>query len=182
VTTTATTPPTSAPAPAPIPAAGTAPELQGISHLGLTVANLDRAVEFWCSVMGFRLLLHEDEFCMVWHPAATMAIGLTAHGGSAVGPFDEQHVGLDHLALAVADVETLQSWADRFAELTVPHSPITETDAGHHLNVRATDNIALELFVIKAEFAGDVLGVELGSGTAGTAGTAGPTARVGTHH
>lgn len=145
-----------------------APELQGLSHLGLTVTDLDRAIDFWCTVMDFQLVLQDEGYCMVWQPAATLAIGLTAQQGSAVGPFDEHHVGLDHLALAVADVQTLNAWATRLAELSVPHTPITETDAGHHLNVRAPDDIAIELFVIKADFAGDVLGVDIGNGAAGT--------------
>lgn len=145
-----------------------APEIQGLSHLGLTVSDLNRAVDFWCTVMGFRVVIQEEEYCMVWHPAGRLAIGLTAHGGSAAGPFDEHHVGLDHVALAVADVRTLNNWAARFAALSTPHSPIAETDAGHHLNVRAPDDIAIELFVIKTEFAGVVLGVELGNGAAST--------------
>jgi glyoxylase I family protein len=145
-----------------------APVLQGISHVGLTVADLDRAIDFWCRVMGFRVVIKEQEYCMVWQASATLAIGLTAHSGSAVGPFDEHHVGLDHLALAVADVPTLSAWATRFAELSVPHSPIDETDAGHHLNVRAPDNLAVELFAIKADFAGTVLGVDNGNGAAHT--------------
>lgn len=148
------------------------PDIQGLSHLGLTVADLDRAVDFWCSVMGFRVVMQDEEYCVVWQPSATLAIGLTAHGGSAVGPFDEHHAGLDHLALAVADVQHLQSWATRFAEHSVPHSAITETDAGHHLNVRAPDDIAIELFIIKTDFAAAVLGVEIGTGNVA----------AGTHH
>jgi len=112
--------------------------------------------------MGFRLVIRTDEYCMVWHPAATLAIGLTAHGGAAVGPFDEHHAGLDHLALAVGDVEQLQAWSSRFAELGVAHSQLTETEAGHHLNVRAPDGIAIELFVLGYGFAAEVLGLGMG--------------------
>ena len=148
--------------------AASAPALNGISHLGLAVADLDATIDFWCRVMGFDLVVQGEEASMVWHRSALIAIGLTAHDGSVVGPFDEHHVGLDHLALAVADVPTLQNWATRFAALSVPHSPITETDAGHHLNVRAPDNLAIEMFVLKAEFAGAVLGVEVGDGSART--------------
>lgn len=144
------------------------PPLQGISHLGLTVADVDRAVDFWCDVMGFQVAMQAQGYCMVWHPAATLAIGLTAQDGSAVGPFDEHHVGLDHLALAVPDVSALASWAERFARLSVTHSPITETDAGHHLNLRAPNHFPIELFVIKAEFASEMLGVDIGTGAAGT--------------
>ena len=142
------------------------PQLQGISHLGLTVTDVDRAAGFWCTVMGFRIVMQSEEYCMVWHPSSLLAIGLTAQGDSAVTPFDEHHVGLDHLGLAVADVATLTAWADRFAALAVPHSPITETDAGHHLNLRAPDDFPIELFVIKAEFAAGFLGVEVGVGAA----------------
>jgi hypothetical protein len=35
----------------------------------------------------------------------------------------------------------------------VPHSQVTQTDAGHHLNLRAPDDLARELFVMKPEFA-----------------------------
>jgi len=30
--------------------------MRGIDHVGLTVADLDRALEFWCGRLGFRLL------------------------------------------------------------------------------------------------------------------------------
>jgi len=113
------------------------PNVQGISHLGLTVVDLARAIDFWCTVMDFQVITQDEEFSMVWRPSARLAIGLSAPAGSATGPFDAHHVGLDHLALAVADSRTLRAWATRFTELSVPHSPITETDAGHHLNARA---------------------------------------------
>lgn len=145
-----------------------APDLQGISHLGLTVGDLDRAIDFWCTVMDFRVVIDGEEYSMVWQPSARLAIGLSTHGGSAVGPFDGHHVGLDHLALAVTDIQALQAWATRFTEFSVPHSEITETDAGHHLNARAPDDIAIELFVIKADFASAVLGSDVGKGAAGT--------------
>lgn len=150
------------------PQTADAPPLQGISHLGLTVTDLDAAIDFWCGVLGFQVALQADGYCMVWHPAATLAIGLTAQNGAAVGPFDERRVGLDHLALAVPDVPALTEWAQRLARLSVTHSPITETDAGHHLNVRGPDQFPIELFVIKAAFAADLLGVDAGVGTAGT--------------
>jgi len=159
---------TAAAAPLTVDDQAVAPELQGFSHLGLTVADLDRAVDFWCTVMGFRCVIQAEDLCMVWQPEARLAIGLTTHGGSAVGSFDESRVGLDHLALAVQDLPTLEAWVLRFDELSVQHSSITQTDAGHHLNVRAPDAIAIELFVIGGDFASSVLGVEVGTGSADT--------------
>jgi len=144
------------------------PNLQGISHLGLTVVDLAGAIDFWCTVMDFRLVIQADEYSMVLQPTAGLAIGLSAQGGSATGPFDAHRVGLDHLALAVADLPTLHAWATRLTELSVPHSPIVETDAGHHLNARAPDDIAVELFVIKADFARAALDIDPDTATAGT--------------
>ena len=85
--------------------------LLGLSHIGFTVVDLDRAIDFWCTVMGFRPVIQDEGLCMVWQPSALLAIGLSTQAGSAVGPFDPHHVGLDHLALAVADVPTLRAWA-----------------------------------------------------------------------
>jgi hypothetical protein len=47
-------------------------------------------------------------------------------------------------------VESLRSWEQRLTALGVPNSGITETDGGHHLNLRAPDNLPLELFVMSA--------------------------------
>src|SRR5215472_10033828 len=35
--------------------------MRGIDHVGLTVADLDRAVDFWCGRLGFRLLNRATE-------------------------------------------------------------------------------------------------------------------------
>ncbi len=80
------------------------------------------------------------------------------HHGTVSGVFDEHNVGLDHLAYAVPDVEALLAWQQRLATLGVPPSPIAETDAGHHLNLRAPDNVAIELYVMKPDF-GTLLGL-----------------------
>jgi catechol 2,3-dioxygenase-like lactoylglutathione lyase family enzyme len=35
--------------------------MRAIDHVGLTVADLDRAVEFWCDRLGLRLLHRATE-------------------------------------------------------------------------------------------------------------------------
>jgi glyoxylase I family protein len=125
-----------------------APGLVGLSHLGLTVGDVVAAHIFWTHVMGFGTLIHSDELCMVFDPSSKLAIGLTNQQGQAFGPFDERRVGLDHVALAVADEATLAAWEQRLTELDVPHSPITHSDAGHHLNLRGPDDFPVELFVL----------------------------------
>ena len=41
------------------------PTLTGISHVSLTVANMDRAKWFWTEVMGCRVVMEESDFCLV---------------------------------------------------------------------------------------------------------------------
>jgi len=144
------------------------PGLLGLSHLGITVRDIPAAQRFWTSVMGFVTLFDGDELCMVFERPSKLAIGLTNQQGQVAGSFDERSVGLDHLGLAVADVATLQRWERRLAELDVPHSAITSSDAGHHLNLRAPDNFPIELFVLTNEGAaslGIVPGISTAAGT-----------------
>ena len=148
-----------------VPAA--APRLLGLSHLALTVRDVPAAQRFWTSVMGFTTLVEGAEFCMVFEPSSKVAIGLTNQLGRAEGLFDERHTGLDHIALAVADVAELRRWERYLIELDVPHSAIEPSDAGHHLNLRAPDNVPIELFVLTDEGAAS-LGIAGSVAVAGT--------------
>jgi glyoxylase I family protein len=132
-------------APAPHPG----PAVLGLSHLGLSVADLDAAVDFWVGVMGFEVTTREPSMCFVISRDARLGMGLTDHDGAVRGPFDEGHTGLDHLAIAVSDTGALDAWVRRLDELAVPHSPVLETDAGHHLNLRGPDHFPVEFFVMK---------------------------------
>jgi glyoxylase I family protein len=127
---------------------GPAPALAGISHIGLSVADLDAAVEFWSVAMGFEVTTRLPALCFLIHRDARIGLGLTDHGGEVREAFDETRTGLDHLAVAVSDPIVLQAWADRLDGLAVPNSGVVETDAGWHLNLRAPDRLALELFVM----------------------------------
>src|SRR5690349_7996611 len=97
-------------------AADAEPGILGISHLGITVRDIPAAQQFWTSVMGFVTLFDGDELCMIFEPSSKLAIGLTNQQGQVSGSFDERCVGLDHLALAVADIATLQRWDRRLTE------------------------------------------------------------------
>lgn len=134
------------------------PGILGLSHVSLSVCDRDAAKRFWAGVLGFEVFAEEPAYCFVFDRATGLAVFLSDHDRTVSGTFDEHSVGLDHLAYAVPTVEALLSWEQRLAAGGIPHSPITETDAGHHLNLRAPDNVAIELYVMKPEFAA-VLGL-----------------------
>jgi glyoxylase I family protein len=137
------------------------PAILGLSHVGLSVRDREAARHFWVEVLGFELIADEPTYCFVYDRVAGLAVTLTDHDQTVKGAFDEHHPGLDHLAYAVPDVESLLSWQQRLDRHGVAHSPVVETDAGHHLNLRAPDNVPIELYVMKPEFAKE-LGMEEG--------------------
>ena len=101
----------------------TGPGILGLSHHGITVRDVPAAQQFWTSVMGFATLFEGDGFCMIFESSSKLAIGVTNQQGQATGSFDERHTGLDHVALAVADLAGLVRWEQRLTEFGVPHSP-----------------------------------------------------------
>ena len=137
------------------------PAILGLSHVGLSVRDREAARHFWVEVLGFELIADEPTYCFAYDRGTGLAITLTDHDQTVSGAFDEHHPGLDHLAYSVPDVESLLSWEQRLDGLGVTHSPIVETDAGHHLNLRAPDNVPIELYVMRPEFA-TLLGLDQG--------------------
>jgi catechol 2,3-dioxygenase-like lactoylglutathione lyase family enzyme len=110
--------------------------------------------------MGFDVVADEEGYCFLFDAGTGLAVILSDHDHQVTEAFDERRTGLDHLAYAVPDVEALRSWQQRLDRMGVPHSEIAETDAGHHLNLRAPDDLPIELFVMKPEFAAS-LGVDV---------------------
>ena len=82
------------------------------------------------------------------HPRLRDHVTLTEHQQGGGSRFDERRIGLDHLALAVGDLDELQVWKRRFEERGVAHSEIKETGPGASMiTLRDTpENIQLEVF------------------------------------
>ena len=128
------------------------PSLVGVSHLSFSVPDVAEAARFWVEVLGFEPRNDDPEFRFVFHREARLAVVLTDHAGTVGDVFDEHHAGLDHLALAVADVDTLEQFRAELDERRVPHSGVVASDGGWHLNLRGPGNFPIELFVIAEAF------------------------------
>ena len=129
------------------------PALAGISHLSFSVPDLKAAVAFWRDGLGFEPQNDDPEYRFLLHRDARIAVILTAHSGAVRGTFSELNPGLDHLALAVRDADELRRWAERFPGPDGRPTPVVESDAGWHLNVRGPDDFPIELFVINEAMA-----------------------------
>ena len=117
----------------------------GVSHVALTVTDLDVSVRFYTEVLDFVEVMDVGYGRICLHPATAFTLGLVKHADADGGPFSELSTGLDHLGLVASSRAELEAWERRFDELGVSYTPIRDMELGYHLNFRDPDGIALEL-------------------------------------
>ncbi|MGH3928465.1 MAG: DJ-1/PfpI family protein [Pseudonocardiaceae bacterium] len=126
------------------------PTMPAITHVAVTVTDLDVSREWYTRLLGVKPVLDEDtgSFHHVVYQVGDTLFGLhsfpdLADGGS---PFHERRVGLDHVAFGCVSRDELVEWAARLDELGLEHGEIVDASYGSGLSFRDPDNIALELF------------------------------------
>jgi len=129
------------------------PEFSGVSHVSLTVTDLERSVAWYQHVLGLHLVMPTERpgirGAILVHTSGLM-VSLAQHENGAGGTFDELRPGLDHLSFAVADRDALVAWERHLAERGVTYSPIQDVPYGNVLVFRDPDHVQLELFVVAA--------------------------------
>jgi glyoxylase I family protein len=137
------------------------PITSAYSHVRLTVTDIGRSRAFYEQVFGMPVVVEmpqdADEatrerlsflFGGVIYRVGAALFGLRP-GAPAGDRFDENRVGLDHLAFGVDGVADLENIARSLDELGVPHAGVKDIGLGHILEFRDPDNIALEFFAWK---------------------------------
>ena len=119
-----------------------------ITHVAVTVSDLDVSVPWYDALFGAEAVLDEDTgpFRHVVYALGDTLFGLHEFPDPVEEKFDERRPGLDHVAFGVPSREDLVAWADRLTELGVDHGSIVDAGYGSGLSFRDPDNIALELF------------------------------------
>ena len=127
----------------------TMPEFPAITHVALTVTNLERSVPWYNALFRSEPVLDEDTGAfhhVVWLMGGTL-VGIHQFPDLVSNePFDERRPGLDHLAFACANRAELQEWESHLNELGVSNGGIVDAPYGSGLSFRDPDNIALEFF------------------------------------
>lgn len=135
------------------------PTIGGVSHIDLTVTDLDRSETWYSELFGLTRLLdgqndqHHFASRYLVHPETMLIIGLVAHDQPSGQPFNERSIGLDHLAFSVGSAEELEAWRHRLEQRGIDHSPIVVGEMWDVLVFRDPDDIQLELFFTKPEAA-----------------------------
>ena len=119
-----------------------------ITHVAVTVTDLDRSVPWYTSLFGAEPVLDEDTgpFRHIVYMVGGTLYGLHHFPDPAGGSFVERSPGLDHVAFGVDDRATLEKWASRLEELGITHGGVVDAHYGSGLSFRDPDGIALELF------------------------------------
>lgn len=85
------------------------PLTQGVHHVGLTVTDLDASCDFFTGLLGWEKVGGDPDYPAVFVSDGSIMLTLwQAKEPLAAKPFDKNNnVGLHHLAISVADLETL---------------------------------------------------------------------------
>lgn len=126
-----------------------------IAHVRLTVTDIERSRQFYESVFGWPVLLEvPDNADEATRNQLSFLFGGVIYdlGGTLLGlrpvaadRFDEDRVGLDHIAFRLTSRDELDSAAAHLDELGVAHEPVKDIGPSYILEFRDPDNIALEL-------------------------------------
>jgi catechol-2,3-dioxygenase len=120
-----------------------------ITHVALTVSNLDISVPWYRDLFDADPVIDEDTGPfrhVVWLLGGTL-VGLHQFpDGDYSARFDERRTGLDHLAFGCADRSELEQWEVRLDKLGVAHGGIIDAPYGSGLSFRDPDNLPLEFF------------------------------------
>ena len=131
-------------------------EFPSVTHVALTVSDLDASVTWYRRLFDSEPVLDEDTgpfHHVVFALGGGMLFGLHTFPSPAAGDgrrcgFDEHNVGLDHVAFGCPDRSALQAWSRRLDDWGIKHGDIVDAHYGSGLSFRDPDNIALEFFCL----------------------------------
>lgn len=127
------------------------PEFPPITHVAVTVTDLDRSTRWYSELLAADPVLDEDEETGGFHHtvfalSGGQLLGLHTHPQAASERFDEHRTGLDHISFACRDRADLQAQAARLDQLGITHGDIVDAHYGSGVSFRDPDGIALEFF------------------------------------
>jgi glyoxylase I family protein len=126
-----------------------APVLGPITHLALTVRDIDRSVPWYTALIGSAPVLDEDTGPF---RHAVFAVGgtlLSLHSfpeGIEDTRFSPRRLGMDHVAFACGDRNELVAWERRLTDMGVQHDGVADAHYGSALSFKDPDGLPLELF------------------------------------
>jgi glyoxylase I family protein len=121
-----------------------------LSHLGLRVSDLARAKRFYVDTLEFGLLRETPAAVFIDAHGLLIALIGPADQTDAGDRFDPFRIGLDHLALAIADAGELEGLREQLDAAGVPNHGIEQdpTAGATYISFYDPDGIAWELYAM----------------------------------
>jgi catechol 2,3-dioxygenase len=118
----------------------------GIGHVHLKVADIDRALDFYCGVLGFELQQRMgDDAAFVSAGGYHHHIGLNTWHSKGAPPPPSRSTGLFHLAILYPDRRSLADALRRLSEAGIPLGGASDHGASEALYVSDPDGNGIEL-------------------------------------
>jgi glyoxylase I family protein len=131
----------------------------GLSHLGLSVTDLDRSVAFYRDVLGARVVRppssgDNPSFAgrMAIIAFGPLGVDLFEHESNRAERFDPVRTGLDHIAFAATTLEELRMWTRWLDAHEVARSDVRDdAGVGSILDFTDPDGIQIEFHYVDPE-------------------------------
>jgi catechol 2,3-dioxygenase-like lactoylglutathione lyase family enzyme len=114
--------------------------IEGLSHFQLKVSDLDASVAWYKRALGLTELRADPGHYVALH-STTGRFRLVLSTGGIVGTPG----ALDHIALAVSDVDALSAWCEHLTDICISDEGITSNIAGQSVDLFDPDGNNIEL-------------------------------------
>jgi catechol 2,3-dioxygenase-like lactoylglutathione lyase family enzyme len=124
----------------------------GLHHLSIRTTDLRRANQFYTETMGFQPVRETDEFVLLNANGTLLGVWGAAPETRPADRFDPFRVGLDHIALTVANADSLHELKQQLDAAGVRNNGVeddTQTGA-RYIAFYDPDGIAWELYAMPA--------------------------------
>jgi catechol-2,3-dioxygenase len=117
-----------------------APPIDRVSHFQLNVSDLEASVAWYKQALGLtELRADPGRYVALRSASGRFRLVLSAGGKSGAGG------ALDHIALAVSDINALSAWCDHLIAIGISHEGIHENIAGQSVDLFDPDGNNIEL-------------------------------------
>jgi catechol 2,3-dioxygenase len=118
-----------------------------IGHVHLKVSDLDRALGFYCGVLGFELMQRlDDQAAFVSAGGYHHHIGLNTWESRGAGPPPRNTTGLYHTAIRYPDRKTLADALRRVLQADISIDGATDHGVSEAIYLRDPDDNGVELY------------------------------------
>ena len=125
----------------------TIPAQTRIGHVHLKVSNLQRAIDFYCGVLGFEITtLYGSDAAFISAGGYHHHIGLNTWYSKNVGPADKRTVGLFHTAILYPERKDLAAILRRLIDAGYPLTGAADHGVSEALYLDDPDGNGVELY------------------------------------